>query len=239
MRKQSKSICFRIDEADRQLIEAAAKRECQTLSDFVKVAAIKAAMKKPLKKTEPAFDDSRAAREPEFIRAARRHASQGGANGYKTLGYIMATRIIELKPRGYRWLDDDEWAAWLNQLRELIWPPSSTTREDNAILRWFIATFPLIMDFIPNNRELIEYSNRFDADRVGFKRRVGLKSITDVITPFNGAARKRARQFLEGVYQAANNDEIEFPSSKALTTPAGSNFRDLESTFHFSFGNTA
>lgn len=239
MRKQSKSICFRIDEADRQLIEAAAKRECQTLSDFVKVAAIKAAMKKPLKKTEPAFDDSRAAREPEFIRAARRHASQGGANGYKTLGYIMATRIIELKPRGYRGLDDDEWAVWLNQLRELIWPTSSTTREDNAVLRWFIATFPLIMNFIPNHREYIRYLDSFHAGRVGFKSRGGLKSMTAVITPSNGAARKRAHQFLEGVYQAANNDEIEFPSPNALTTPAGSNLRNLESTFALSCGNTA
>lgn len=197
-------------------------------------------MKKPLKKTEPAFDDySRAAREPAFIRAACRHARQGGANGYKTLGYMMATRIIELKPHGHDWLDDDEWAVWLNQLRELVWPPSSTTREDNAVLRWFIETFPVIMKFIPNNRELTRYWNRFDAGRADFKSRVGLKSFTAVITPSNGPARKRAHQFLEGVYQAANNDEIEFPSPNALTTPAGSNLRNLESTFRLSFGNTA
>jgi len=117
---------------------------------------------------------------PTYFRACCWEASQGGATGYKRPAYELARHLAHEQP--YE-MGDDEWSAELQELADLLMPeaPDRPTT--------------------PGGLSMIAYELRDDeAVWAWFEEHYPrcMKLIP----------RRRRKQFVEGVYECADNDDI-------------------------------
>jgi hypothetical protein len=207
-------VSLRVDSKDRELIAAAAADRGLTLSAFIIESSIEAAKAKGNR------------RPPQgFFEKAVKQARLGGAGGYYNLGHKVATRIDTLLQECVRvsWRHrDDKFAAdtECDDLK-LEWTAllSAPERDDDAVLAWFYEACPELMDkIIPVQRDLDRQQRRLDRYtpreilRLGPRRRPSRHAPSEWLT--NAAARRRARQFLAGVYQTVEQHQMALDASK-------------------------
>ncbi len=146
-------ISIRIDGETRRIIESAARKRGRTIAGFVAEAALKHAVE--VERAAPDAGDSGPTDPdsvPDYFRACCETARAGGTNGYKLAGYHLARELgRDISPGATR----EEWAARLEELQLLIWPPDlrSLEKQDyERIADWFSAQYPRCMELIPKRR---------------------------------------------------------------------------------------
>jgi hypothetical protein len=150
-------VCFRASPEEKTRFEAAAGRRGQSLTTFLREAAIKAAER--AEAARPIADRAHGG-VPGFFCACCWEASRGGEWGYRGPGYTLSHHLGRLCPYT---LDEDEWAAELDALWQILedvaphgFDSADELAEDEEvaarILGWFDEHYPKCMKLVPRRR---------------------------------------------------------------------------------------
>jgi hypothetical protein len=152
-------IIVRVDLATKERLSQAAARLGKSLTTFLLEAADKAARKAEAMPAPMLFKPKGKGACPTYFVGCCNEAAQGGAGGYFQAGYTLATHIGAAMP--YE-LDEDEEAAELEQLSELLLPADPEQgglrkirrelRDDGALLAWLEKNVPRCLALIPARR---------------------------------------------------------------------------------------
>jgi hypothetical protein len=156
----NKPVCFRASPQEKARFEAAAERSGQSLTTFLREAALRASARAEAAR---AVVDRAHKGVPTFFRASCWEASRGGEWGYRGPGYTLARHLAAQAPSA---MNEDEWARELEALGAILdgfFPAGFDTIDDPdelaedeevsaPILRWFDQHYPKCMKLVPRRR---------------------------------------------------------------------------------------
>lgn len=140
-------LILRVKSEDKTKIASAARKQGQSITNFITYIALKEANKILRKEREMGKTIERPVHGgiPTFFRALCLTASQGGSHSYKDAGYSfgIATEGEMLYDAG-----TDEWQKMLQEVSKYI-----ENENRDGIWRWYKKVYPKAMTLVPNNRK--------------------------------------------------------------------------------------
>jgi len=148
---KSKTIIVRVDGGLKARIEAAASRQGKSITTFVLEAAENAARMVETMQTTQKPKGRGAC--PTWFVATCHEATQGGAGGYKSVGYALAKGLASVQD----WDKAvEEWQEALDQLGKMVSGVGSWghrgTPDDEKVWGWFEKHLPRCVALIPRRR---------------------------------------------------------------------------------------